>query len=578
MVNDSEEDHSLLTTDALRAEHLRSPFYGLAPVPFSQVTASGVRPYLIARKRELQQEILSVNALLNADVPINRIPLELLGEIFLCVQSVFALPGTWFTILTVCRHWFIVAATTPRLWCDLYARDKLDLLKTGLLRSKSCPVSVFVYYPNHVPAVADLIIPHAHHIGDLTIWVSYREDGPRLASLMHRYPMPMLKLFFARVAKTIFDPSEEVIEFLPERFPRLRTLHLDGIYTPPSSRIFGQLTTLELSGWLGIIPMLTFDDLSRIIRSCINLEQLSIKDLLVRVDRPASHIAPHDRVTLANLRTLQIDTQTEVIRHILNVIVIPPTACVVINRQIHSDTPEIELLQGIRAVLPNDRTSLPILSRINFVDVRALVDVHVLVGRVGLPLGPNQFPSDEAITLNMEMLEEAQNVVRVGLEDFLDIFRSSPLEELRISTSDSATLHDVDWHQLFASFPKLHTFSIMCQDDSDYLPLIFMGLDPYSAPHQTSEEERLVCPNLRDVSFCNLPGSRFRLSPTAEAQLPECLLRRQALLGSDPALKKLTFTFEGRVSADDLERLQELLPRYVESFHVCEEVEDTLSD
>ncbi len=495
----------------------------------------------------------------------------MLGEIFLCVQSVSSLPGTWFTILTVCRHWFVVAATTPRLWCDLHARDKLDLLKTGLLRSKSCPVSVFVYYPNHVPAVVDLLIPHAHHIGYLTIWVTYREDGPKLESLMRQYPMPMLKLFFARVAKTISETSEEVIEFLPERFPRLKTLHLDGIYTPPYSRIFGQLTTLELSGWLGIISMLTFDDLSRIIRSCINLEQLSIKNLLVRVDRPASRIAPHDRVTLAKLRTLQIDTQTEVIRHILSVIVVPPTACVVINRQIHSDIPELELLQGIRAALPNDRTSLPLLSRINSVDVRALVDAHALVGTVRLPLGPNQFPSGDAITFNMEMPEEAQNVVRVGLEDFLDIFRSSPLEELSISTSDSTILHDVDWRRLFASFPKLHTFSIMCQDSYDYLPLIFIGLDPHSAPHQTSEEERLVCPNLQDVSFYNLPGSRFRLSPTAEAQMPGCLLRRQALLGSDRALKKLTFTFEKRVSAeDDLERLQELLPRYVESFHICE--------
>lgn len=101
--------------DPLRFVGLQPPYYGMPALEDTSIPAAlqgmDVRRSQRKRATSREQELLAIYALLNAGAPVYRIPVELLAEIFMLIQSGDN-PLLWLSVLGVCRHWFAIGSTT----------------------------------------------------------------------------------------------------------------------------------------------------------------------------------------------------------------------------------------------------------------------------------------------------------------------------------------------------------------------------------------------------------------------------------------------------------------------------------
>lgn len=177
-------------TQVLRTDGWRGPYYdGLSPVASVAALQDGpigeARLSLLKRKQELEDELRSVHALLNAGVPIHTLPVELLAEIFKATQPELGCEGgaaqPSLGYLRVCRYWFTVGTTTPMLWTYLYAKSSLNYLRTCLARSKELKIDVVV--PDVAPMVPKVMFhihPHLHRVRTLKLGTVAAQNGPHL--------------------------------------------------------------------------------------------------------------------------------------------------------------------------------------------------------------------------------------------------------------------------------------------------------------------------------------------------------------------------------------------------------------
>lgn len=567
---------------SLRADNWHSPYYGLSPattVPVSGgiVPTGAARQPLLDRKRELERELLSVDALLNAGVRINRLPDELLAAIFeaLRMSSPQGPSLGWLVCLHVCRHWFAVGATTPRLWSFVWVATSLNYARTCLARSKGVDIDISVaQIPAIVVPVLHLIRPHISRIRQLVFMVVARTDGPHLRAFMQT-PMPALEMFNATVAKTVFDPSEEVITFPAEHFPRLVNISVGGIHLLPTPA-FRQLKVLHIRGWLGLVPGLTTGLLTDILAELSSVEELYIADALCHdeIVEPA-HPSRAIRTNLPNLRMLTLDSTTsEVVKHILSVISVPITATVVIHRRIviEDEAMEAAILQGSRVALPEDRSGLPMLSR--GTEARVLLWPDDTAVEVTMPTPSGELGLTRvSITIPRDYEGEAHPL----LDDFFDICRNAPLEVLLVEAPPS-WFSRINWREVFARFPKVHSLTVTSEDSEEGAKSLFDALDPDNAPADTPEAERVPLPALRKLI---LEGSSVR----EEALLPTvvgCLEHRRQALGTARGLEDLYLELTGHRGLDYFAEQSalytEALSEYVETFTYAPIRDDVLAD
>ncbi|KAI0359249.1 hypothetical protein OH77DRAFT_1013467 [Trametes cingulata] len=487
-------------------------------------------PYYGLRPEETNCELPSLNALSNAAIPINRLPTELMVEIFSVVQMDEAreLEMRWLSIPRVCRRWYWIAATTPDLWRWLYATSSLNYMKTCLVRSKDRTVSVVTGSTWIVPSALQLVSPQFHRVRHLQLAVG-RRDAPVLNVILGSR-MSVLEALEVTVIKTLLDTSEMVMEFYPERFPVLSELHLVGVHLLPSG-VLRQLKVLSIHDWFGMSPGLTLDALSSILRELTNVERLTLCDIICHDHEtpPAPSIAPD--IYLPKLKAFTLDSLTSVMKHVLSALSIPPSARVVIRRAADSATESTEELsaQGVRVVLPVNRSSLPILSNITKASLGILESEHTIQGSAP----PTVEGEDGGSFLCSLETPEYYDGPPLLLDDFVDVFRHAPLEALHI-TVDVNLAASIDWRTALVSFPYLRELTVSGTTEDGTADPIFSALDPENAPPSTSS---VLCPRLRTLRI-----EGFGLAADAFlAAARRCLARRRDVLGDPDALAELSF-------------------------------------
>ncbi|TFK81745.1 hypothetical protein K466DRAFT_531380 [Polyporus arcularius HHB13444] len=462
----------------LRAEGLQGPYYGLRPLNTTNPCNS---PQLLVRMDDLCNEFLSISALVNTRAPVNRLPNEILLEIFLAVQAGTE-EGTspdWPAVLLVCRHWFAVAATAPHLWRELVVSKSLNLLRTGLVRSKGLTIGVSVIKRDAVPEAATTILPHLHRLHSLSISSIHQRHKVHVASLL-QHPMPVLE----RLDAIIEQPTSWVVNAenpslgirrmpLPvAKFPKLRSLTVEKIAIPPGpDAVYNQLSVLHLWG-PQIRNYAMFVD---ILRSCPNVEDLGLELGQGGVDPNM------EKVVLPRLRTVQLRGWRWFLRDILQTIVIPAT----VDMSIELGGPEDDAVlreQSISAILPPDyQTVLPIFSSVTEVHAQARASEDVLVA-----YAPSANSQSERRRLSLRMpiihrlrgeglepwealadpegeaqaAEDPREVARSLRQ--LTIFSAAPVSTLHIDI-EARQEECVDWGLVLGSLPLLRDVTITAQ-------------------------------------------------------------------------------------------------------------------
>ncbi|KAI0730603.1 hypothetical protein C8Q76DRAFT_715497 [Earliella scabrosa] len=242
------------------------------------------------------------------------------------------------------------------------------------------------------------------------------------------------------------------------------------------------------------------------------------------------------RFTLSKLRLLTLELPSRLIRYILDRLTIPPDAGITLRPDVRTGIPA-ELNQGLRALLPDDRRTLPLLNLLTKAEVNLHDRCQCIAGSLcGSTDGNRGFPRFTGWAYTLEYL---------GPDDFMEIFRDAPLEELHV-VLEKAAAAIMDWRALFALFPKLRILSISGDDFAAYIAEIFVGLNPDVVPDGTPDERRIVCPHLERV---RLEG--FLASESYFASVVDCLQKRCEYLQTPTGLEMLSCKFDGQGHAKD---------------------------
>ncbi|OSC99619.1 hypothetical protein PYCCODRAFT_821748 [Trametes coccinea BRFM310] len=314
-----------LMSDPLRADRLSRPYYGLEPpTDLSSVSSitSAVRPQVLERARLYEQWMLSARAILKSQVLINRLPDEVLAEIFKilherCRDTRYHYPDPqqgWPSPLQICCHWFAVGTTSPTLWRHItIKRGRLDVLRIGLLRSKATtvhirrlPIDLNSLSARDISSLfeefATIVGPHAHRVKTLHYASAHvLHDAPLLCSFLTGYPMPELQELSVDIDGMVHDNLEVKLDarLSAERMPNLRKLDLPAINVAHSMSIFSQLTSLEINGQSvhrKYTPTIELQALSRMMCNLTNVVRLTLTTL--RVTRSSEESIAGDSLQL----------------------------------------------------------------------------------------------------------------------------------------------------------------------------------------------------------------------------------------------------------------------------------------
>ncbi|KAI0354555.1 hypothetical protein OH77DRAFT_1481963 [Trametes cingulata] len=543
--------------DPLRAETLSGPYYGVQPLeslPISKMLDPKMRAELQERARKREEELRGLYAVLNAGCPINRLPVEILVEIFFHVQEADRLPK-WLHLLSVCRYWFVVASTAPKLWKNLRVQGTTNLLRTGLRRSKQAEINVEIspLYGVSLSDALDILAPHVHRVRSLTLRASSPESTTAVGQFLESHTFPALRRFEGHLDRNNVEQTDLGVTFPVERFPKLEGLEVSRMHIFSSTPAFAQLRKIRVNTCVGKNPELTTRMLVDAMCQLRNVEEIELFDTHA-CDVGIAVVPPREeKVVLSKLRRLTLVMDAPVVKAIISNLVVPATTSISLAAPLMAETPEGDA-DSLQDLLPDDRSGFPILSQVVTAHVVSLPDRHSINGKTALTPGSAHASSTIQLSLDqytMGMIDDAAWEA-IGLDDFKDILRSAPLQNLTIECTFDCWV-DANWPAVFSQYPKLAQLKITVHADNDgntpSLDIFFGALDPVARVNAfrvlagSSAEDKVVCPALESIVLSGLSAPNSRAVQT----IVDCLENRRMALGkaAGPVLNTLSLESTG---------------------------------
>ncbi|KAJ8501462.1 hypothetical protein ONZ51_g629 [Trametes cubensis] len=523
-------------------------------------------------RENLHLEFLRVSALLNASRPINKLPVEIFVSIIACVQALAREADQrpeWLRTLRVCRRWFAICANTPQLWRFLFVNTSTNLLRIGLVRSKASTVTVICRRPEQTHAVLRLIQPHVHRIRRLELVVN---DGhaESVAALMTER-MLELEAFDASIARLLL---RRVIDFSPERLPKLTSLSLSSFSIGPSP-ILRQLRTLHLHRFVTMSSAPdSLSTLIHILEECIHVVDLHLSnvqwDTRLVCPRPTQYTGP----ALSQLRFFAMHGfHPDVVRYLLSVLTIPAPARVVLEwTYVRTENLYQHLSPGFMQALPDDRAHLPILLAVTRADIKlTLSERYLTVSPSHEPnnRGIDDVLSDTTVGLDLTLSVNPSTVSLLSMGMMLNsvcgIIGTSPLEDLRIEL-DKYNSTQIDWVPFLSRFEVLQSLTLIGPAGKYSAPDGAVRLfDALSRDVLHSEEGqgngRPLCPRLRVVRVQGFDGDYLTLADSAA----QCCRARCSYLSRRTGIDKLTFQLGYGWSRSEVIEITKVFDLYLES-------------
>lgn len=189
---------------------------------------------------------------LNSLLSINRIPPEILSEIFMYWMTdsrsilYYHRPGTrslWIQIAQVCHHWREVALSSPRLWGD-FTMGQADFTPEILLRSKQVPLKIKVSRTDARSLTAlGLVLRELPRIQTLEFDAFDLENVSSLMPRSSSTPLLHTLVFISSRTDVHTTLQKERTLFDRLEIPHLSNLKLINTHTGWSSRIFKSTLT-----------------------------------------------------------------------------------------------------------------------------------------------------------------------------------------------------------------------------------------------------------------------------------------------------------------------------------------------
>ncbi|KAJ8481820.1 hypothetical protein ONZ51_g5746 [Trametes cubensis] len=451
---------------------------------------------------------------LKPGAPINDIPIELLSEIFLYAKASGRPPiynARWHHILRVCRHWFVVATGTPRLWSRILVRKGLSNLRNSLVRSQGVPLDICLL-PYGIPRdssltfVVPIITPHIHRLQRIQLDIIPENQVTEALAFLQAHSFPILSALTACATRT--DPKQP-LQLEPDRFPSLRELRVAHLNVF-SAAVTPQLTTLNVATYDGRGTSFDLDALLDVFVTLKNIENLTLSRIAVSnttTPRPPRY----PRVELVQLRSLTLVLHAPVLKRLLDDFIIPPSAKVTLQS---FDSGVID------SYLPDDKSSLPILSKVTVARMHALAHEHFFEGSLA--------SSEDNLML---------------ADSYVHLSYTPQVEVLHVKTSPSSSL-EVSWWIALSYIPRLQELSIsVAMVDGELASPLDRIFTPFDAtPHPMTWEAAQACPNpimCPELRRLRLVGN-WRWTDNVPDRIMSFLNKRREILEEEVVLEELS--------------------------------------
>ncbi|KAI0710669.1 hypothetical protein C8Q76DRAFT_738232 [Earliella scabrosa] len=392
--------------------------------------------------------------------PANKLPTELLAEVFLILKRT---PVRWYSCLSVCKYWRMVALTSPQLW-RMVQVDKHTppaCLTNHLERSGSAGTLEVTFketrsFADHIvyllPSLARL---RSLKLVDIPIKKAYD------VQCLLKNPIPSLEVLhviwdreksasrwpdeYSREYQV--DPADEVfcMDIAIGQFPVLQELSLRTVAITVEPRALCTLRRLYLRDC--IEPDFTCSNFLSMLQDCVSLEELSLYRF-----RPSGYLpeppTPEDPDVLlvppySLAQTLRKFVLTDIERYtrmyLINLLV-PPTADLFVTKLNAPDVRNRDWQPGdiegvpLHTALPLDLVEIPILDHVQcaVVDLRDFEERISVVGtfdsRTVCVAAEARYPCDFSPHYR---------------QDLCELFYSAPLVDLQILGAGEPEEEDV---------------------------------------------------------------------------------------------------------------------------------------
>ncbi|KAH9842563.1 uncharacterized protein C8Q71DRAFT_733419, partial [Rhodofomes roseus] len=328
----------------------------LASLSLDEVPSEVMHPAMDDALRQVQEYVLRANAFMtrlrtlrNSSVHINRVPTELLAEIFWHAtppSSQRPRSDTQLNHVThVCRHWRTVALDAARLWgtlcitrqrdVDASADESPNRIEEYLRRSKLHPLDVTIKARTNLTGRAtsvysciEILRPHQHRVRKLHV-VTDHHDIMRSVLSSH---LAATRLEELRLEGG--DPVPALGTLQPHHglfgrhSPPLHSIHLSSVFLPLNAECHILRNLQHLILRRQGIPITEMDTLFDVLDHCPDLKTLKLHSYgLSRLPAPQPPAHTDRDVLLPSLQVVDIDWQQSLVAGwLLEHLCLPETA------------------------------------------------------------------------------------------------------------------------------------------------------------------------------------------------------------------------------------------------------------
>ncbi len=446
----------------------------------------------------LDQRMSETSRLVNASRPVNRLPVELLVTIFryihgdppkhrydVCFTGYMKRKAPWYPMLAVCRYWYTIVCATPMLWrlVRIFPETKTELMELVLSRSKELPIEVDIYFPPKVAPFTQVLLRHCSRMSSFHAQDVSRSQASHIYHLV-RQPMPILRtlsMWFDPVLASQTADDDDianlgivqekevfVLKLSVESYPELRELSLRGVGLRGllPSGVYGgsppNLTHIELRD--STSPYCTIVEFVRFLGDCRRLQFLTIvrfrpsdEGFNTQVDINALDSLPV--VALApTLRRLVLEDIDMYIARLLSGLTVPASTDIRLTKLINMHDgeelrfPEDLVEEGFLTVLPEDKSGLPLFTRLTSVYLCLSVHAAYLLTHAG----------DRTMAIAIEGDPESVSELHPNFQDDMEEIAAAndSIIELTIMADSDLKAWSTDLRTILPSLPRLKTLSV----------------------------------------------------------------------------------------------------------------------
>ncbi|KAI0704659.1 hypothetical protein C8Q76DRAFT_801572 [Earliella scabrosa] len=481
------------------------------------------------QKNELEQRILHTASFINAHTLINRLPTEILVEIFFlthprCSPQLYIdtesssntrdLP--WYPMVAVCRYWRSIVHGTPRLWWLVHVTNTttLDAVEHTLSMSGTQSVDVIIEDCDDIKDFMDELLRRRPRINLLHVQNVPCHQGEYIETFVHK-PLPAL-----RTLQLWFDPTLFEFDVEDDRFanaqvfdqgqyhlPQLSKLSLRGVGLqgplPGLGDSVPSLTRLELRD--SISPDCNIFEFMEFLKLFPELESLTLArfrpwddgfdDMLVDLDS----LGPLPIVTFTpKLQRLHLEDIDLCVARMLSGFAVPVSTTVTIvklvspNDAMEPRTLHQILAQPLDSCLPTNKTGLPIVGQITGARIawfKTSVQFVAATGKATISIGMKN-----ALLAARDADQDIPHAVT-------RLLAQSPLVNLCIDGLGRSKFSIEQWSLVFKQLPRLRTLAVFTNhraNRSRNNVKAFLDALALTQPDGTP-----LCPNLEELYINN---------------------------------------------------------------------------